>query len=276
MIIDIIEILKAALLGLVQGITEWLPISSTGHMLLLDEFLKLQVSDAFMAMFVVVIQLGSALALLLYFFRMLNPFVPLKSVREKRQTIELWFKIIIASFPAGIIGLLFNDTIEAYLGGFVVIAIMLILYGIFFIIVENLNKNRRLSTNSTETISYKTAALMGAFQVLALIPGTSRSGSTILGGMILGCSRAVAAEFSFLMAIPVLFGASFLKLLKFGLKFSLNEWLILITGMAVAFIASLLTIKSLLDFIKKNSFKIFGYYRIVLGLIVLVFFIFKK
>lgn len=276
MTINIIEVLKAALLGLVQGITEWLPISSTGHMLLLDEFLRLQVSESFMGMFVVVIQLGSALALLLYYFNKLNPFASYKSKREKRETIELWFKVLIASVPAGIMGLLFNDIVEAFLGGFLTIAIMLIVYGLLFIVIEVFNKKRFSVFKSTEALSYKTAALMGAFQVLALIPGTSRSGSTILGGILLGCSRALAAEFSFLMAIPVMFGASFLKLLKFGLKFSLNEWVILLTGMAVAFLASLLTVRTLLDFIKRNSFKVFGYYRIILGIVVLLYFGLKK
>jgi undecaprenyl-diphosphatase len=269
---NVIELLKSALLGLVQGITEWLPISSTGHMLLLDEVMKLEVSPAFMSMFIVVIQLGSILALLVLYFNKLNPFAPSKNRKQKRETLELWFKVAVASVPAAIIGLLFDDKIEALFSGYVSIAVMLIVYGVLFIVLEKHNKRRKAQITEISEMGYGTAAMMGVFQVLALVPGTSRSGSTILGGILLGCSRTVAAEFSFFMAIPVMFGASLLRIAKFGLVFSSAEWMILGVGTLVAFIASILAIQFLMQYIRRNDFSVFGWYRIALGAAVLAYF----
>ncbi len=269
---NLMELLKSALLGLVQGITEWLPISSTGHMLLLDQFMKLEVSEAFMSMFIVVIQLGSILALLVLYFHKLNPLSPGKSKREKRETILLWFKVAVASLPAAVIGLLFDDKIEALFSGAVSIATMLILYGVLFIVLEHRNKRRKAVITDINEMGYGTAALMGVFQVLALIPGTSRSGSTILGGILLGCSRTVAAEFSFFMAIPVMFGASLLRMLKFGFVFSSSEWMILLVGTFVAFVSSILAIRFLMQYIRRNDFSVFGWYRILLGAVVFAYF----
>jgi undecaprenyl-diphosphatase len=269
---NVIELLKSALLGLVQGITEWLPISSTGHMLLLDEVMKLDVSPAFMSMFIVVIQLGSILALLVLYFNKLNPFAPSKSRKQKRETLELWFKVAAASVPAAIIGLLFDDKIEALFSGYVSIAVMLIVYGVLFILLEQRNKRSKPQIAEISEMGYGTAAMMGVFQVLALVPGTSRSGSTILGGILLGCSRTVAAEFSFFMAIPVMFGASLLRIAKFGLVFSSAEWMILGVGTLVAFIASILAIQFLMQYIRRNDFSVFGWYRIALGAAVLAYF----
>lgn len=269
---NLLELLKSALLGLVQGITEWLPISSTGHMLLLDQFMKLEVSEAFMSMFIVVIQLGSILALLVLYFHKLNPLSPGKSKREKRETILLWFKVAVASLPAAVIGLLFDDKIEALFSGAISIATMLILYGVLFIVLEHRNKRRKAVITDINEMGYGTAALMGVFQVLALIPGTSRSGSTILGGILLGCSRTVAAEFSFFMAIPVMFGASLLRMLKFGFVFSNSEWMILLVGTFVAFVSSILAIRFLMQYIRRNDFSVFGWYRILLGAVVVAYF----
>ncbi len=269
---NLMELLKSALLGLVQGITEWLPISSTGHMLLLDQFMKLEVSEAFMSMFIVVIQLGSILALLVLYFHKLNPLSPGKSKREKRETILLWFKVAVASLPAAVIGLLFDDKIEALFSGAISIATMLILYGVLFIVLEHRNKRRKAVITDINEMGYGTAALMGVFQVLALIPGTSRSGSTILGGILLGCSRTVAAEFSFFMAIPVMFGASLLRMLKFGFVFSNSEWMILLVGTFVAFVSSILAIRFLMQYIRRNDFSVFGWYRILLGAVVVAYF----
>lgn len=268
---NLMELLKSALLGLVQGITEWLPISSTGHMLLLDQFMKLEVSEAFMSMFIVVIQLGSILALLVLYFHKLNPLSPGKSKREKRETILLWFKVAVASLPAAVIGLLFDDKIEALFSGAISIATMLILYGVLFIVLEHRNKRRKAVITDINEMGYGTAALMGVFQVLALIPGTSRSGSTILGGILLGCSRTVAAEFSFFMAIPVMFGASLLRMLKFGFVFSNSEWMILLVGTFVAFVSSILAIRFLMQYIRRNDFSVFGWYRILLGAVVVAY-----
>jgi len=269
---NLIELLKSALLGLVQGITEWLPISSTGHMLLLDEVMKLDVSPDFMSMFIVVIQLGSILALLVLYFNKLNPFAPSKSRRQKRETLELWFKVAVASVPAAVIGLLFDDKIEALFSGYVSIAIMLIVYGVLFILLEQRNKRVKPQISEITEMGYGTSAMMGVFQVLALVPGTSRSGSTILGGILLGCSRTVAAEFSFFMAIPVMFGASLLRIIKFGLVFSSAEWMILGVGTTVAFVASILAIRFLMQYIRRNDFSVFGWYRILLGGAVLAYF----
>lgn len=275
---DFLELLKAVIFGIIQGITEWLPISSTGHMILANEFIKLKVSDDFFSMFEVVIQFGSILAVLVLFFHKLNPFSPRKSRKEKSDTISLWTKVIIAVIPAGIIGVLFDDKLNELFYNPPTVAITLILYGILFIILENRHKRPRI--RSFEQLDYKTALLIGVFQILALIPGTSRSGSTILGAVFLGTSRYIAAEFSFFLAIPVMFGASALKLLKFFLKvgfgFSALEFSILITGMIVAFIVSIFAIKFLMDYIKKHDFKVFGYYRIILGIIVLLYFTFFK
>lgn len=273
---NLLELLKSALLGLVQGITEWLPISSTGHMLLLDQFMKLEVSEAFMSMFIVVIQLGSILALLVLYFNKLNPLSPSKSKREKRETIMLWFKVAVASLPAAVIGLLFDDKIEALFSGAVSIAVMLVLYGVLFIVLEHRNKRRKAVITDINEMGYGTAALMGVFQVLALIPGTSRSGSTILGGILLGCSRTVAAEFSFFMAIPVMFGASLLRMLKFGFVFSSAEWMILLVGTFIAFVSSIIAIRFLMQYIRRNDFSIFGWYRILLGAAVFAYFFLVK
>ena len=267
-----IEILKVIFLGIVEGITEWLPISSTGHMILVDEFLNLNVSDKFKEMFFVVIQLGAILAVLYIYFNKLNPFSPKKTKKENHQTIILWFKVIVACIPAGIIGILFDDLIDKVFYNYVVVAITLILYGILFIYIENTNTNRDIKYNSLQKLPYKTAFLIGLFQVLALIPGTSRSGATIIGAMAIGTSRVVATEFTFFLAIPVMLGASLLKLLKFGFSFSALELMLLSIGTFVSFLVSVFAIKFLVGYIKKNNFKVFGYYRIILGVLVLLYF----
>ena len=266
--------LKVILLGIVEGITEWLPISSTGHMILVDEFIKLNVSKAFLEMFLVVIQLGAILAVCVIYFHKLNPFSPKKSAREKRETFDIWGKVIVGCLPAAVIGLAFNDKIDALFYTAQTVAFTLILYGILFIVVENHNKNKESQVKELSDLTYKIALIIGCFQVLALIPGTSRSGSTILGGILLGASRYVAAEFSFFLSIPIMFGASLLKLVKFGFNFTGYELVILIVGMLTAFIVSILAIKFLMNYIKKNDFKPFGYYRIVLGILVLGYFLF--
>ena len=275
-----IELLKAIVLGIVQGITEWLPISSTGHMILVNELMPLTVlADAaankeFVDMFMVVIQFGSILAVLLLYFHKLNPFSPRKNAYEKRSTIDLWLKVIVAVVPAGIIGVLFDDLIDAYFYNPITVAAMLILYGVAFLIIEN--RHRRPSVTSFEKMSYKTALAIGVFQVLALIPGTSRSGATILGAVLLGCSRGIAAEFSFFLAVPVMFGASLLKLIKMKIAFSLATASVLIVGMVVAFIVSVFAIRFLMGYIRKHDFKAFGVYRIVLGILVLAYFFLIK
>ena len=275
-----IELLKAIVLGIVQGITEWLPISSTGHMILVNELMPLTVlADAaankeFVDMFMVVIQFGSILAVLLLYFHELNPFSPRKNAYEKRSTIDLWLKVIVAVVPAGIIGVLFDDLIDAYFYNPITVAAMLILYGVAFLIIEN--RHRRPSVTSFEKMSYKTALAIGIFQVLALIPGTSRSGATILGAVLLGCSRGIAAEFSFFLAVPVMFGASLLKLIKMKIAFSRATASVLIVGMVVAFIVSVFAIRFLMGYIRKHDFKAFGVYRIVLGILVLAYFFLLK
>lgn len=268
------EIFKTILLGVVEGLTEWLPISSTGHMILVDEFIKLNVSKNFMDMFLVVIQLGAILAVVAMNFERLNPFSPYKTRLQKKQTFRLWYKVIFACLPAAIIGLMFNDYMEEHFMTVEVVAGALIFYGIIFIVVENFNRYRVPRIRSVEQLDYKTALIIGIFQVLSLVPGTSRSGSTIIGGILFGTSRVVAAEFTFFLAIPVMFGASFLKLLKFGLDFSGSEIIILLTGMVTAFIVSILSISFLLRYIKKNDFTAFGWYRIILGLVVIFWLIF--
>ncbi len=269
---DFLEILKVILIGIVEGITEWLPISSTGHMIILNEIIHLNVSKEFWEMFEVVIQLGAIMAVVVMYFHKLNPLSPKKSRQEKLDTMSIWYKVIVACLPAAVIGLLFDDVIDKYFYNSTVVAIMLIVYGILFIIVENRNKNRKASIDTLEKLDYKTVFFIGVFQLLALIPGTSRSGATILGAILIGTSRYVAAEFTFFLGIPVMFGASLLKILKHGLAFSASEIVILLLGMTVAFLVSVAAIRFLMSYIKKNDFKVFGYYRIVLGIIVLVAF----
>jgi undecaprenyl-diphosphatase len=271
---NFIEILKVILLGVVQGITEWLPVSSTGHMILVDEFVKLNFSDTFISTFLVVIQFGSILAVLTIFFKKLNPFDGSKTKVQKIETIDLWLKVIIAVIPSGILGLLFDDDIDRLFFNATTVAIALIVYGIIMILIEN--KNKRPKFNDFSQVTYKLAIGIGLFQCLALIPGTSRSGATIIGAIILGSSRYVAAEFSFFLAIPTMLGASALKLLKAGFAFSGFEWFALGTGSVVAFVVSIFAIKFLMDYVKKHDFKIFGYYRIALGIIVLGYFTFLK
>lgn len=271
---DFFEILKAIILGIVEGVTEWLPISSTGHMLLVDEFLQLNMSEAFKSMFFVVIQLGAILAVVVLYFNKLNPFSPKKQAIEKKQTWSLWFKVLVASIPAGVVGLLFDDKLEELFFNPWTIAITLIGYGILFIIVENWNKNKVAKVSKLTDLTYQTALIIGVFQMLSLIPGTSRSGATIIGALLLGTSRYVAAEFTFFLAIPAMLGASLLKILKFGFSFTGAEITILLVGMIVAFVVSVVVIKFLMGYIKKHDFKVFGYYRIVLGLLVLGYFLF--
>lgn len=271
---EFIEIIKIIILGIVEGITEWLPISSTGHMILVDEFIKLNMSDRFMEMFFVVIQLGAIMAVVVLYFKKLFPFTTKEKGFIKKDTFNLWLKIIVACLPAAIIGIPLDDYLNATFYNYYTVAAMLILYGIFFIIVERRNEHRKVTTHSLEELSWKTAILIGMFQVLSLIPGTSRSGATILGGIVLGASRTVAAEFTFFLAIPVMFGASLLKLLKFGFVFTSAEFFALGLGMIVAFLVSIVAIKFLMHYIKKHDFKTFGWYRIVLGLLVLGYFFF--
>ena len=269
--INSMEIIKTIIIGVVEGLTEWLPISSTGHMILVDEFIKLNVSKQFMDMFLVVIQLGAIMAVVVLNFEKLNPFSAWKSRLQKKQTFQLWYKVILACIPAAAIGLPLNDWMEEHLMTTPVVASMLILYGILFIIVENYNRYRIPRFRDIDHLDYKTAFVIGLFQVLSLVPGTSRSGATILGGILFGTSRYVAAEFTFFLAIPVMFGASLLKLVKFGFHYSGAEMLILAVGMLTAFIVSIISIKFLLHYIKKNDFTAFGWYRIILGIIVFIY-----
>lgn len=266
------ELLKVIVIGIIQGITEWLPISSTGHMILAEELLKLNVSDEFMEMFRVVIQFGSILAVVVLYFKKLNPFALSKSKAEKRDTWTLWFKVLVGIIPAGVVGVLLDDWLDEHLYNYVTVAAALIVYGILFIIIEKRNKNRSLPTKTLSELTYKKALAIGAFQMLSLIPGTSRSGSTIIGASILGCERPVAAEFSFFMAIPVMLGASLLKLVKFGFDFTSTELVVMAVGVVTAFVVSVAAIKFLMDYIRKRDFSVFGWYRIVLGIIVLIWF----
>ncbi|NLJ78451.1 MAG: undecaprenyl-diphosphate phosphatase [Tissierellia bacterium] len=270
---DIIELIKVIFLGIVEGVTEWLPISSTGHMILVEEFIQLNTSEAFKEMFFVVIQLGAIMAVVLLYFHKLNPFASDKSIRQKRDTMRIWYKVIVGVVPAAVIGLLFDDWLNEHFYNYWTVAITLIIYGILFIIIENRNRHRIVKVENFKQLSYITAFGIGIFQVLALIPGTSRSGATILGGIILGASRSIAAEYSFFLSIPVMFGASALKLVKFGLHFTGTEIVILLTGMVVAFVVSIMAIRFLLGYIKNNDFKAFGYYRIGLGILILGYFI---
>ena len=275
---DFIELLKVIFLGIVEGITEWLPVSSTGHLNLVEEFIKLNVSEAFWEMFLVVIQLGAIMAVVVLYFKELWPFQNQKKAKGaleryvKTDKMIMWFKIVVSCIPSIVIGLPFNDFIEAHFNNYLVVSIMLIVYGIFFILIENYNKKRTASINSVVEIGWKTAFLIGVFQLLAVIPGTSRSGATIIGGILLGTSRTVAAEYTFFLAIPTMFGASLLKLVKFGLNFTGTEAIILIVGTLVSFVVSILAIKFLMGYIKKHDFKVFGWYRIALGIVVLLFF----
>ena len=294
-----LEVLKVIILGIVEGITEWLPISSTGHMILVDEFLKLNVTEDFKNLFFVVIQLGAILAVVVLYWNKLWPFY-IRPISKKQQAVLnrhgavsrgiltfvekfcdkdkwiLWFKILVACLPTIIIALPFNDIIEKKFYNYVVVAIMLIVYGVLFIVIENYNKRRRPTCTRLDELSFKTALIIGCFQVLSVIPGTSRSGSTIIGGILVGTSRTVAAEFTFFLAIPVMFGASLLKLVKFGFTFTPAEVLTLVTGVVVAFFVSIIAIKFLMGYIKKHDFKAFGWYRIVLGVLVLGYFVGKN
>lgn len=283
-----IEFLKAFLFGIVEGITEWLPISSTGHMILLNEFVKLDVSDEFYSMFEVVIQLGAIMAVVILFWNDIFPFGKPEgrrrrhSVRGIKRYIKpdiflLWAKILVACVPAAIVGILFNDLFEALFYNYITVAIMLILFGVAFLIVETRHKGKTAKVNSLGELTFKTAFLIGIFQLIAAIfPGTSRSGATIVGALMLGVSRTVAAEFTFFLAIPVMFGASLLKIWKFGLAFTQTELVILLIGMVTAFVSSLFIIRFLLGYIKKHDFKVFGYYRIALGILVCLYFFFGK
>ena len=269
----IIEILKVIVLGMVEGFTEWLPISSTGHLILINKLIQLDVSPEFMEMFRVVIQLGAILAVVLLYFDRLNPLSRSKRGDQRRVALILWSKIIVACVPAAILGKLLDDWMDAHLYNGLVVSLMLILYGVFFILVENRNRKTEPQITKMWQLNYQTALYIGMFQVLALIPGTSRSGVTILGAVLLGCSRAIAAEFSFFVGIPIMFGASLLKFVKFGFHFSNAEILYLVLGMLVAFLVSVYSIRFLMSWVKKNDFKVFGYYRIVLGVIVLIWYI---
>ncbi len=269
---NILEILKVIIIGIVEGITEWLPISSTGHIIFIEQLFNFNVSENFKDMFDVVIQLGAILAVAVVYFKKLNPFNKGRNKKKMYLTIDLWKKIIVACLPAAMLGLLINHWVKEHLLNGFVISMALIIYGILFIMIENSNKNRAYSIKSVYSINYQTALFIGFFQVLALIPGTSRSGATIIGAMILGVSRSVSVEFSFFLSIPIMFGASLLKLVNFGLHYTMAEIVYLLLGMTVAFFVSVFSIGFLLNWIKKNNFKFFGYYRIVFGLIILVWY----
>ena len=273
----ILEFLKVIFLGIVEGVTEWLPISSTGHMLLVDEFLQLDASDSFKEMFFVVIQLGAILAVVLLFWKKMWPFrrgENKKTIVVRTKVFSVWFKVVVACIPGAIVTLLFDKFIEAHLHTPFVIALALIVYGVLFIVIERLNKTRTPKIRKLSEIDYKTALLIGLFQVLSIIPGTSRSGATIIGALIIGVSRTAAAEFTFFLAVPVMFGLSFIKLIKFGLAFTGTEIAILLVGSVTAFLVSLFVIKFLMSYIKKHDFRVFGWYRIALGIIVLIYFAF--
>ena len=278
---DIFEILKAVLFGIVEGITEWLPVSSTGHLILLDEFIKLDATEDFKSMFDVVIQLGAILAVIVLFFRKLNPFALSKTWEEKKQTWELWFKVCLAIVPSGVLGVLFDEWMEAHFHNGIVVSIALIVYGIAFILLERGGSGRYVrQIGDVHDIGWKTALFIGVFQCLSLIPGTSRSGSTILGAILLGVGRSAGAEFSFFMAIPTMLGASAIKLLKFFLETGFGmkgqELSVLLVGMAVSFLVSLLVIRGLMEYVRKHSFSVFGVYRIILGAVVLAYFLILK
>lgn len=267
---DILEFIKVLIFGIIEGITEWLPISSTGHMLLAEEFLKLNVSGEFFEMFLVVIQLGAILAVIVLYWKRIFPFaVKPNEPFIKKDIMTMWAKVAVATIPAIVIGLPFDDLIDKLFYNPLTVALMLIVYGVLFIIIEKQSKHRAFAINDISGLTYKAALFIGIFQVLALIPGTSRSGATIIGAMLIGTSRVVAADFTFFLAIPVMFGASLLKILKFGFSFTGNEVLILLTGMLTAFIVSIFAIRFLIGYIKKHDFTVFGYYRIILGLVII-------
>lgn len=268
-----IEILKSIILGIVQGITEWLPISSTGHMILVDEFLILNQTAEFKEMYFVVIQLASVLAVILLYFKRLNPFMA-QSKAEEKETWAIWFKVLAGIVPVGIIGLLFDDLITEYFFNWQTVSIALIVYGVLFIVIEKWNKNREMKFKDWSSFGFKEAFQVGLFQILSLIPGTSRSGSTIMGGILLGTSRPIAAEFSFFMSIPVMFGASLVKLRNFGFSFTGNELIILLVGCLTSFIVSYFAIKFLMSYIQNNDFSSFGWYRIVVGVLIIGYFTF--
>lgn len=267
-----LEILKAIIFGIVEGITEWLPISSTGHLILMNEFLKLKQGEAFFGMFEVVIQLGAILAVVVIYFHKLNPFSPKKTTKQKMMTVQIWIKVIIGCLPAAIVGLLFNDIIDEKLYHWYVVAATLIIYGILFIIVENYQKGKEPKVTKLSQLTIPMLLVIGVFQMLAMIPGTSRSGATIVGALMLGISRGVAAEFTFFLAIPVMFGASLVKLIHFGFEFTGMQIAVLLVGMVVSFVVSIIAIKFLLKYIRNHDFKVFGYYRIILGVIVFLYF----
>ena len=272
------EILKAIVLGITEGITEWLPISSTGHMILLDEFLRLDVSGEFLSMFLVVIQLGAICAVPILFWDRINPFSVRKTSSEKKQILDIWGKVLVGSIPAAMLGLLLDDILDKYLYNFVVVAIALIIYGIAFIFAEKSRAEAKNAVKSIDSLTYVDALKIGAFQSLSLVPGTSRSGSTILGGMLIGVSREISAEFSFFIAIPIMLGASTLKVVKFlisGFTATSNEILLLSIGLIVSFIVSIFAIRFIMDYVKHHDFKLFGYYRIILGLVILIYFLIK-
>ncbi|MCF2569904.1 undecaprenyl-diphosphate phosphatase [Mediterraneibacter glycyrrhizinilyticus] len=267
-----LDILKAIIFGIVEGITEWLPISSTGHIILMEELLKLDQGEAFFEMFQVVIQLGAILAVVVIYFHKLNPFSPTKTQKQKMMTWQIWIKVIIGCLPAGVIGLLFDKWIDKTLYHWYVVALMLIVYGVLFIVVENYQKGKEPRVTKFSQLTIPMILIIGVFQMLAMIPGTSRSGATIVGALMIGVSRSLAAEYTFFLAIPVMFGASLLKLVKFGFNFTTIQLAVLLVGMVVSFAVSIVAIKFLMSYIRKNDFKVFGYYRIVLGVIVFLFF----
>lgn len=267
------ELLKAIIIGIVEGITEWLPISSTGHMILVEEFVRIKASEEFMEMFRVVIQLGAILAVVLLYFHKLNPFSPKKTKQEKKDTMSIWYKVILGVIPAGVLGVLFDDWFDEHFYNYRMVAVMLIVYGVLFILIENRNKNKAARIENFQELSYRTALCIGLIQVLSLMPGTSRSGTTILGAILIGTSRHIATEYSFFLSIPIMFGASALKLVKFGFNFTGTEIAILLSGMLTAFIVSVLAIKFLISYIRKNDFKAFGWYRIALGVLVIGYFV---
>ncbi|MFR6065150.1 MAG: undecaprenyl-diphosphate phosphatase [Eubacterium sp.] len=272
---DFIEILKAIILGIVEGITEWLPISSTGHMILVDEFLKMNVSEEFKNMFLVVIQLGAILAVVVLYFKKLIPLEinQSKKLVWKKDTLSMWVKIIVSCVPAAVVGVLFDDKLEEIFYNWQTVAAMLIIFGILFIVIEKLNKGKQSKINSISEFTYQTAIIIGLFQLIAAVfPGTSRSGATIVGALLIGVSRSVAAEYTFFLAVPVMFGASALKLVKFGFNFTAEELVILAAGMIFAFAVSILAIKFLMGYIKKHDFTVFGWYRIILGIAVFIYF----
>ena len=274
---DIYEIFKAIILGIVEGLTEWLPISSTGHMILVNEYLHFNVSDAFKEMFLVVIQLGAILAVVVLYWNKLWPFSLKKTVQEKKDTWVMWLKILVSCIPAAIVGILWDDEFNALFYNYQTVAVMLILFGVLFILIENNNKGKTPKVDSISKISYSTALIIGLFQLIAAVfPGTSRSGATIVCALLLGVSRTTAAEYTFFLAVPAMLGASALKLVKFGFNFTNMELVLLLTGMAVAFIVSIISIKFLVGYIKQHDFKVFGWYRIILGCAVLVYFLLVK